>query len=76
METARTPRTIQFKAAPVDIQASDKSAPKFSMTAYTGGLMMVAGFDLPVVVDLDGLIIDRQSVPIRLEHQVGQGEEN
>lgn len=66
-------KVIQFCAIPVHLQAGDKSTPKFSMTAYTGGLMMVAGFDLPVVVDLDGLNIDRQSVPIRLEHQVGQG---
>ena len=39
---------------------------KFSMTAYTGGAMLVARYSLPVVVDLQGVTIngqkDRKSV--------------
>jgi len=51
-------------AAPVDLAAAatgedgktDPSKPrKFSMVAYTGGLMRLAGWYSPVVVDLKGL---------------------
>lgn len=47
-------------AAPVSISAAvdegeDKGPAKFESTFYTGGPLRIAGYDLPVVVDLAGL---------------------
>jgi len=47
--------------------------PRFHMVAYTGGAMSIAGFPHPVVVDLEGLDIDRQDIPVRLDHNPRQG---
>ncbi len=71
---SKFPNTITFTSQ-IDIQAAkdEKSSPTFSMLAYTGGPMMVAGFDLPVVVDLTGLQITRQQLPVRLEHDPTKG---
>lgn len=41
---------------------------KFSMTAYTGGAMQLAGWQHPVVVDLAGLKVARKSRPILKDH--------
>jgi len=43
------------------------------MVAYTGGLMQLAGFPHPVVVDLAGLEIPPQNPPVRLDHERRQG---
>jgi hypothetical protein len=52
----------------------DKPAlPRFSMVAYTGGPMKVAGWRNPVVVDLAGLAIPSQSRPIRFGHDANSG---
>ena len=68
------PDSIQFQCAlTIDAAADDKAVPKFSMVAYTGGPMKIAGFTHPVVVDLEGLSIDRQNIPIRLDHNPKQG---
>ena len=50
--------------------------PRFSMVAYTGGPMRIAGWRHPVVVDLAGLAIPRQNAPIRESHgaRVGHAE--
>ncbi len=68
------PESITFKC-PLTIQAKgdDKSVPSFSMVAYTGGVMKIAGFGHPVVVDLEGLAIERENLPIRLDHNPRQG---
>lgn len=47
-------------AAPVSITASEneeenKGPAKFDATFYTGGMMNIAGYELPVVIDLAGL---------------------
>ena len=47
--------------------------PRFSMIAYTGGLMRIAGWRHPVVVDLAGLAIPSQSRPIRFGHDANSG---
>jgi len=47
--------------------------PRFSMVAYTGGTMRIAGFPHEVVVDLVGLEIPSQNLPIRLDHERRQG---
>lgn len=47
--------------------------PSFSMRAYTGDKMVVKAFDAPVVVDLAGIEIPTQTIPIRLDHESRQG---
>jgi hypothetical protein len=61
---------------PLSIEAADgpeKGMPRFRMVAYTGGVMRISGFPHPVVVDLEGLAIDRQDIPVRLDHNPRQG---
>lgn len=57
----------------VEAAESEKALPQFRMVAYTGGLMRIAGFPHPVVVDLAGLDIPSQNLPIRLDHERRQG---
>jgi len=66
--TMRGPLTIEAAAGD-----GEKALPKFRMIAYTGGLMRIAGFPHPVVVDLAGLDIPSQNLPIRLDHERRQG---
>ena len=69
------PTSLVF-TCPITIEAAatdEKAVPKFSMVAYTGGLMRIEGFQHPVVVDLEGISIDRQNIPIRLDHNPKQG---
>ena len=74
MTKNKLPDNIQFQCAlTIDAAADDKAVPKFSMVAYTGGPMKIGGFTHPVVVDLEGLSIDRQNIPIRLDHNPKQG---
>ncbi|MCL4195426.1 MAG: hypothetical protein KJZ87_27055, partial [Thermoguttaceae bacterium] len=47
--------------------------PRFSMVAYTGGPMRIAGWRYPVIVDLAGLAIPSQSRPIRFGHDMASG---
>ena len=47
--------------------------PRFSMVAYTGGPMRIAGWRYPVVVDLAGLAIPNQNRPIRFGHDMQSG---
>ncbi|MBI9019280.1 MAG: hypothetical protein JEZ07_18665 [Phycisphaerae bacterium] len=74
MPLASSLKMLMFNC-PLNIEAGSdsKSVPKFSMTAYTGGKMNISGFTHPVVVDLDGLEIASQSIPIRLDHKPTQG---
>jgi len=60
---------------PLTVEAADgeKNLPHFRMVAYTGGLMRIAGFPHPVVVDLTGLDVPSQNLPIRLDHERRQG---
>ncbi|OHB58798.1 MAG: hypothetical protein A2Y12_00150 [Planctomycetes bacterium GWF2_42_9] len=41
---------------------------RFSMTAYTGGPMMLEGWKYPVVIDLQGLNVGNSSRPIFISH--------
>ena len=45
---------------------------RFSMTAYTGNAMVLAGWQYPVVVDLAGLRVAKKSRPILKDHHHGQ----
>ncbi len=65
---------LNLLAASVDLEAASAEADaqklrRFTMTAYTGGAMQLAGWRYPVVVDLEGLQIGRQRRPILLDHQ-------
>ena len=52
---------------------SGEKIPRFEMVAYTGAPMRIAGFDLPVIVDLKGVVPASQSLPIRLDHDARKG---
>ena len=55
--------------APITIKAAASGRPRrFSILAYSGGMLSVSGFDAPVVVDLAGLTAT-VAIPIVLDHQ-------
>jgi hypothetical protein len=62
--------TIEAAAASGD---GKPALPRFTMVAYTGGPMKIAGWRFPVVVDLAGLAIPSQSRPIRFGHDAASG---
>jgi len=70
------PEYLLFQC-PLTVEAAEgdgaKQMPRFRMVAYTGGTMRISGFPHPVVVDLEGLAIDRQDIPVRLDHKPMQG---
>ena len=73
--TADRPEYLTFRC-PLTVEAAnegEKQMPRFRMVAYTGGTMRISGFPHPVVVDLEGLAIDRQDIPVRLDHNPRQG---
>jgi len=57
---------VTLEAAPTEGDA--QKLRRFTMTAYTGGAMQLAGWRYPVVVDLAGLDVGRQRRPILLDH--------
>ena len=60
---------MQFDLAAAGADGDGAPAlPRFSMIAYTGGLMKVNQWRYPVVVDLAGLSIPSQTRPIRIGH--------
>ena len=71
----KPPEYLEFLCS-LSVEAADggaKSMPRFRMVAYTGGVMRITGFPHPVVVDLEGLAIERQDIPVRLDHNPRQG---
>ena len=74
MSNEKQPEFVTMTAtANIEAAGDEKQLPRFRMVAYTGGLMRVAGFPRPVVVDLAGLEIPNQNLPIRLDHERRQG---
>lgn len=69
--TFRCPLTVE--AATPGNEGTEPGLPRFRMVAYTGGVMRITGFPHPVVVDLEGLAIERQDIPVRLDHNPRQG---
>jgi len=68
------PGALVIEASEVETAADGKPRlPRFSMVAYTGSAMRVAGWRWPVVVDLAGLAIPSQSRPIRFGHDMQSG---
>jgi len=67
------PGAITVEAAEAGEGDGMPKLPRFSMVAYTGGPMRIAGWRFPVVVDLAGLSIPSQSRPIRFGHDMASG---
>jgi len=65
--------SLQVQAAADSNSDGKPTLPRFSMTAYTGGPMRLAGWRYPVVVDLAGMGIPKQSLPIRMGHDAAAG---
>lgn len=64
---AQSPGDFQLLEAAADSDEG-KQLRKFTMTAYTGGKLLLAGFAYPVVVDLSGLRVSAKSRPILRDH--------
>jgi hypothetical protein len=62
-------------AGRLDIQGGEppNKLPRFEMLASTGSPMRLSGWRHPVVVDLEGMRIPRQTLPIRYNHDQTQG---
>ncbi|MFB3894459.1 MAG: hypothetical protein ACE15C_20855 [Phycisphaerae bacterium] len=77
IDAAPPERVALMAAMEIDIAAATADGkaplPRFSMVAYTGGPMKVAGWRYPVVVDLAGLAIPSQNRPIRFGHDANSG---
>jgi len=69
------PGALSIEAAADEQESADgpPKLPRFSMVAYTGGPMRIAGWRHPVVVDLAGLAIPSQNRPIRFGHDMQSG---
>jgi|YNPBryantNP2012_1023418.scaffolds.fasta_scaffold00064_20 hypothetical protein len=67
------PGSITIEAADTNQADGQLKLPRFSMVAYTGGPMRIAGWRYPVIVDLAGLVIPSQSRPIRFGHDMASG---
>ncbi len=67
------PGSITIEAAEEGQGDGRPKLPRFSMVAYTGGPMRIAGWRWPVIVDLAGLAIPSQSRPIRFGHDMASG---
>ncbi|WP_437226028.1 hypothetical protein SH661x_004368 [Planctomicrobium sp. SH661] len=65
--------TSDFRLEATDPESSEpRKLRRFSMTAYTGGKLLLANFPFPVVVDLSGLRIPAKSRPILRDHDSGR----
>jgi len=67
------PGAITIEAAEAGDGNGTPKLPRFTMVAYTGGPMRIAGWRYPVVVDLAGLAIPSRSRPIRFGHDMQSG---
>lgn len=70
LRASRKNKTICLSGVPVKLAAAagGQSLRRFAIVAYTGGLMQPSGYDCDVVVDLAGLVIEKQSRPILFDH--------
>jgi hypothetical protein len=56
------------------LEASGTSSlPRFTLLAYTGGMVKIRDLPLPLVVDMNGIEIPSQKIPVRYEHKSFQG---
>lgn len=47
--------------------------PHFTLLAYTGGIIKTGNVPIPLVVDMQGLEVPLQKIPVRYEHKSSQG---
>lgn len=47
--------------------------PQFTLIAYTGGKVQTREIPLPLVVDMSGINIPAQKIPVRMDHNSSQG---
>lgn len=75
MPTKRKDRPVIALAVPVTIKGAEgddpKGPPTFDVTAYNGGALEVAGWDRPIVIDVEGLSFKR-NVVANLDHSPRQ----
>ncbi len=65
--------TSDFRLEAADPESNEpRKLRRFSMTAYTGGKLLLATFPFPVVVDLSGMRIPAKSRPILRDHDAGR----
>ena len=58
-----------FQLEATDPESSEsRQLRRFSMTAYTGGKLLLANFPFPVIVDLSGMRVPAKSRPILRDH--------
>lgn len=72
---AEAPGDFRFVAAAADNEpetADAKQLRRFTMTAYTGGKLLLAAFPYPVVVDLSGIRVSTKSRPILRDHDTSR----
>ncbi|MGL6193979.1 MAG: hypothetical protein ACRC2T_04065, partial [Thermoguttaceae bacterium] len=76
--------SLTFEASPIkfvdavsdatNLEASgDSSPPRFSLIAYTGGKIQTKNLPIPFVIELTGISIPNQRIPVRFEHKSYQG---
>lgn len=66
-EAASTAGAIAF-AASINLKAEAGQPRRFDILAYSGGPLNITGFALPVIVDLEGLVVP-ESIPILVDHK-------
>lgn len=59
---------FKVEAAPAPGKDGKKKLPTFTMVGYTGDVMTPGGWMLPIIVDLDGVIVPSQQRPILRGH--------
>lgn len=70
---AQAAEDFRFLEAAADSDADGaKRLRHFTMTAYTGGKLLLATFPIPVVVDLSGLKVTAKSRPILRDHDTSR----
>jgi len=83
MDTMQSHLSLVCEPGAITIEAAESNPalaadgkpqlPRFSMVAYSGAPMRLAGWRHPVVVDLDGMSIPSQNRPIRMGHDAMHG---
>ena len=63
------PLAIAGEGVKLTAAAADGSGRRVTINAYNGGELRVAGFPLPVVVDLQGVAVPKQNLPLLLSHE-------
>jgi hypothetical protein len=67
-------KLVESQSEPTNLEASGEvPLPQFTLIAYTGGKVQTRDIPLPIVVDMSGIDIPLQKIPVRLDHNSSQG---